>query len=248
MITQSNCASCGKAYIMESVEVAGRTVAGNRHCPTCTKRMSDEESAAALAAIESMWAEVCPVEYANTDLDRIAGSREIVAKMAAKLGSTLYGPSGGGKTRLAWVRLRSIWESGKSVLGVRATKFSYAAGRMHDDEKQAALIARCHKVGALLLDDLGKGSTSPSAQREFYDLIEDRMSRRLVTILTTNATRDQFDAYWSDEYKEPITRRLKEYCTVMKIDKIKKSPCKAQELAQAEDHGSKQNNERNTIV
>jgi DNA replication protein DnaC len=55
----------------------------------------------------------------------------------------------------------------------------------------------------LILDDLGKQSTTPWAEEKLYQIINHRYNYRLPTVVTTNCTTDELDSPISSRFVDP---------------------------------------------
>ena len=122
----------------------------------------------------------------------------------------LYGETGKGKTRNAWIaaKLRYI-KTGATVLSVGAETF---ARRIILEPN---LMNSHTKVPILVLDDLGKERNTPTAESALFELIRERMDYKKTTIITTNfLLNDLINRFNSQSTGKAIARRLKEvsYC------------------------------------
>ena len=166
-------------------------------------------------ARNSTWENLCPPEfqkkldpkaqgYHQSRLDRI---------MAWKYGETgllVRGPTHRCKTRLCYQLLYREHLAGRKV-----------AAHMHSDLRRsisalastgssdlAKFIIRLVKVDILLIDDLGKGKPTPTADESLFALIDGRNRECLPTIFTMNGTLDTLAANITLEYRDPIISRI----------------------------------------
>jgi hypothetical protein len=54
-------------------------------------------------------------------------------------------------------------------------------------------------------------------ETELYDVLEHRTTNLKPTIITTNATSIQLGAMLSEDRRQPILRRIKDFSTIIKI-------------------------------
>jgi DNA replication protein DnaC len=67
----------------------------------------------------------------------------------------------------------------------------------------------------LILDDLGKQSTTPWAEEKLYQIINHRYNHRLLTVVTTNCTTDELDSPISSRFVDP---KISNFFTIMAPD------------------------------
>ncbi|MCX6873945.1 MAG: hypothetical protein NTW21_09070 [Verrucomicrobia bacterium] len=87
-----------------------------------------------------------------------------------------------------------------------------AAVAYGDPSRTAAWLADYKRPGWLFIDELFKGSFTPSAASAIFEIIEYRTTRLLPTVAATNATRKRIAASARDpaaqEAVAPILRRI----------------------------------------
>jgi DNA replication protein DnaC len=71
----------------------------------------------------------------------------------------------------------------------------------------------------LLIDDLGKQKMTERAETELYDVLEHRTNNLKPTLVTTNATGQQLARMLSEDRRQPIIRRIKDFSTIVKYEK-----------------------------
>jgi DNA replication protein DnaC len=116
------------------------------------------------------------------------------------------GVNGCGKTHLAAAIANYRLKAGKPVKFVvvpdlldhlRST-FSPESPVTYDQ-----LFEEVKNVPLLILDDLGKQSTTPWAQEKLYQIINYRYNSRLPTVVTTNCKTDDLDSPISSRFVDP---------------------------------------------
>jgi DNA replication protein DnaC len=137
-----------------------------------------------------------------------------------------YGPTGSGKTRSTFLKLRQFMvEGGEDV--------AYIRGKSFGDE----VVERTRPGGiggfknwfdhllntdVLALDECDKISFSPRVMAEFFELIEHRTSNQSVTIFVAQCSVDRLAAKMGTKNKEEaagIVRRLRENCLPIHFNK-----------------------------
>lgn len=120
----------------------------------------------------------------------------------------LYGDYGLGKTHLAIAALRAIalnneWTARVAVWPqlCQATKESWRATH---GLTESQLWGRVRSARILLLDDLDKTNTSEWAMGKLFDLINQRSTRQLPTIITANHSPKQLQSDWRNSRHEHI--------------------------------------------
>lgn len=104
----------------------------------------------------------------------------------------VYGPSGGGKTGLAWSVARELIETetamAKFVSWREALETMKDAFR-HREQTKASLLLR--RIPVLVLDDLGAERPTDFARAELLGLVEHRMMNRRPIWVTSNFSPDE---------------------------------------------------------
>jgi DNA replication protein DnaC len=118
----------------------------------------------------------------------------------------LQGANGCGKTHLAAAIANYRLKEGQPVKFVvvpdlldhlRST-FSPESTVTYDQ-----LFEEVKNAPLLILDDLGKQSTTPWAEEKLYQIINHRYNHRLLTVVTTNCATDELDSPISSRFVDP---------------------------------------------
>jgi len=125
----------------------------------------------------------------------------------------LYGESGTGKTRLAWISLQLMYvKTGAMPSSIGAETF---ARRVISESN---LMAQMVKAPILLLDDLGKERATPTAESSLFELIRERMDYLRPTIITTNYDLPDLIARFNHQQTgKAIARRIKEISFCLRV-------------------------------
>ena len=118
----------------------------------------------------------------------------------------LQGVNGCGKTHLAAAIANHLLKEGKPVkfevvpdlLDHLRFTFSPQSPVTYDQ-----LFEEVKNAPLLILDDLGKQSTSPWAEEKLYQIINHRYNYQLPTVVTTNCTTDDLDPPISSRFADP---------------------------------------------
>lgn len=181
--------------------------------PSCQKR-------------NEAWSLRVPLIYVGTRADRLPRpdltkhALDLVRDGESRYGLILFGPSGTGKTRTAYLAARLAMDLYGDKLAVvtgkqlrdRATKL----GRTGDFSEWARDLVESHDV--LVLEDIGHGSASDSYLSGVLELIEEATANRAFLVVTSQFAGRQLIGHWgrsapdSQPTAEAIVRRLGEFC------------------------------------
>ena len=225
------CEGCGQLFLSQALWVFGRAGFWQRHCTVCMSR--EKEAAAAQrekeadAARESIWMEVCPVIYRDTNpsdsrLDRAAVQAAQEWPVRSARGLAFVGPTGRGKTRCLFLALRRAHSAGSSTAAISHNRFSKAvvgafAGDADDKARSKALLRRLAVVDVLLLDDLGKAPSTERVDAELEEIVETRTSVGLPILWSANGSGQWLMNRFGPDRGEPLVRRLSEFCEVQSV-------------------------------
>lgn len=128
-------------------------------------------------------------------------------------GAGLAGSSGSGKTRVCYWLLKLAAQAGKKPFAVTASKYRQAASSVHDsnpDVRAAAkeILRASRHAQALLLDDIGKGASTPVGDEALFELLNYRRDQQKITFWNANAGSKWILSKHGADYGPPILRRL----------------------------------------
>lgn len=155
-------------------------------------------------------ARIKPKAFQETDRDRLDQEALEAAILWAEnphkqpLNLVLAGSTGVGKTRTAWEAITERYtQRGGRPVCIGAESLARRAFREHD------LIDKLSWAKLVLLDDLGKEKTTPTAESTLFEVIRERFDNRLPTVFTTNFSPSTLVARFQQrETGEAIARRM----------------------------------------
>jgi DNA replication protein DnaC len=174
-------------------------------CPTCSDKARSER---VNSRIDRMLGQSrIPLRMAEwsfstlpRDVDNFAKERAIFFsnKQTAKQALYLHGAPGQGKTGLAISIIQEVMRRGEDAIFLRSLELmdrlreSIHKGTTDGDE----LLYLAQTVQWLALDDLAVEKPTAYVIQELKAIIEARMDKRLFTVITSNFSLPQLEAYW----------------------------------------------------
>jgi len=144
--------------------------------------------------------------------------KEALAWVYGPKGLVLYGGTGTGKSRVAFLLLKREHLIGRACAAYSHVEFVSEATRASRDFRSGEMwIGMVKSLDLLVLDDLGKmrlttatGDAS-AASGILFDLLDNRIKNKMPTIITTNNVGEKFESEWGDHGKA-LVRRFREFC------------------------------------
>jgi DNA replication protein DnaC len=173
---------------------------------------------------EERFSELCPPLYRAPEIVKAMRERvpaEILRRVFSwrpgglQSGLLLFGPSGGFKTTMLFQILRRVMvENGERPAFLSGETLARdAAAAYGNPAATAEWLGRFKKPGWLFMDDLFKGTMTPSASLAIFEIVEYRTARFLPTVATTNPTGERIEASARDPAAQetigPILRRIR---------------------------------------
>lgn len=155
-------------------------------------------------------AENIPPRYADASLDREDVWGWLLLALVRPKDSPsllLAGPTGTGKTHLAFATLRLASEAGHKTLPWVATSTAALYGDLRPSAKRdsEAIFTKVMNAPLLLLDDLGAAKTTEWTEEITYRLIDHRYNHCLPSIFTTNARKGELTEILGDRTGSRLT-------------------------------------------
>ena len=230
------CGRCQRSLPWEfipAVLIDGRTLAGtgcwrsqlvDGLCPGCCSALAAEHQKQKQAAafrkdlIELLGGEKPYREFSFDKFEVVPENRAAcdAAKRfnASCKGLYLWGPSGVGKTHLAWAIARTCFESGVSVAIQRAYQISRNV-RMKEPSDEQAAVSELVYAEVLVIDDFGTGAMSAFTRQIVQEILDGRdFHDQTGLIVTSQYSLDQLAARLEDD---AIPSRLAGLCSIVEI-------------------------------
>ena len=223
-IPRYTCPKCGRTFPWDE------RIAHRPHLPTvctCTEcgeierqEKAQREAEAARRHREAQWEKLCPPLYRQTAPERLPDQKALTEALSWSWGPSgllMAGPTGSGKTRIAWLVLRRVFDEGKRIHAFDAVSFSHEVGNRFYDGDGEGWIARVARADVLFLDDVGKCKLTERGEAELFGLVEKRTANLLPIVCTMNLTDAALQDRLSEDRGAPLVRRLKEFCKVLVV-------------------------------
>lgn len=216
---QKQCQECGKEFDAPTIELCGHHCCFEKFCPTCKPiREEQERDVAAIRQERARLDEferICPPLYRDTDPLKLPCNPEVTKLVLGWVygpkGLVLYGATGRGKTRLAYMLVRRLVLDGRSVSAFDPLSFAHRVGETFGEYQGERFIREQQRVDVLMLDDLGKAKLTERAEAELFGLVEHRIANLKPLIVTTNFVGDKLSDKLSEDRATPLVRRLREF-------------------------------------
>lgn len=196
---QKQCQECGKEFDAPTIELCGHHCCFEKFCPTCKPiREEQERDVAAIRQERARLDEferICPPLYRDTDPLKLPCNPEVTKLVLGWVygpkGLVLYGATGRGKTRLAYMLVRRLVLDGRSVSAFDPLSFAHRVGETFGEYQGERFIRDQQRVDVLMLDDLGKAKLTERAEAELFGLVEHRIANLKPLIVTSNFVGDK---------------------------------------------------------
>ena len=162
-----------------------------------------------------------PVAFRNTERSRLPHPEKLDAALQWKFGAMgllLYGPTGCGKSRVAWEVAKREILSGRSLKCLNAFELSrYPSLFMSDSNSATAFADELVRAQLLLLDDVFKAKPTERVEELLFAVIDERGQWERPCIVTLNDTGDTLTSRLSADRGPALIRRMREYCQTIKF-------------------------------
>lgn len=216
------CNICGATFTYRPLLFEGHEVFTRHACPDCSaaaaeaqRRATEARQAAETARQRALeWQRVCPPLYRDSDPARLPQEplRRVLAWPRGPRGLILFGDSGQGKTRSAFLLLRQLVESGARCEAIHGVAFGDEVTTRLSRFEGTTWLKRYDRAGVLLFDDLGKEPATERVQTELFGLVERRTAQFRPLIVTTQLAPDELAERYTGHVADALIRRLREFC------------------------------------
>jgi len=133
-------------------------------------------------------------------------------------GIYLFGQSGGGKTTICSLILRSLFEENKIVLRARMSDFPSLIQQMiegiSDGSGDSNIITQYQRSDIVILDDMGLEKKSDYSLRKAYSIINFRYQNNLPTVYSSEFSPPKL----SNIIGERLVSRIIETCQIIELN------------------------------
>jgi DNA replication protein DnaC len=211
------CCSCGISIPLDADSPRWRDL--DIHCDTCQKaadKKAEELFQEKHQMARDFLLSTIPSAFRNTIRARLPHPEKLDAALQWKFGPVgllLYGPTGCGKSRVAWeVAKREVLASRK-VKCVSSFELSrYPSLFMADSGAATAFADELAGVELLILDDVFKAKQTERVEELLFAVLDERGQWERPCIVTLNDTGETLTARLSSDRGPALIRRLREYC------------------------------------
>ena len=219
---KKNCKDCGAEFDGPDDPVLSRFIIACSRCNAVHeagfKREREEREH---REREQRWRELCPAAYHDTAMDKLPDPARVAEILAWNYGPTgllLYGRTRRGKTRCAWLLVRKVFDSHKSIRTLDSLAgFEYGALFATNAREAGDWVYERCRCGLLFMDDVFKVKLTDSFESAVFAIVDYRLAHRLPIVATLNDTGETLSARMSKDRGEALVARLKEMCEVIKF-------------------------------
>ena len=168
----------------------------------------------------SAWLDTTPIGFQKKiEPYLIATELRPALDLDGATGVGFAGASGSGKTRIAYVLLRRAAARGLMPFSVSASEYRQASANRHHSDPftrgaAVGILRNAHQCQALLLDDIGKGASTPTGDEALYDLLNDRRDSGRLTFWTANGSSGWLKKRFGPDHGPAIIKRMLDLVTI----------------------------------
>lgn len=186
-----------------------------RKCRVCGHRYYN----AVLPKKQDMFASLCPADYLDTQAHMLPSPMRLNKAMNWRFGARgllLHGPSGTGKSRIAWKVMEREVRTKKSALALDfSISYDYSEKFGKSASDASKWITKHATIDLLLLDDVFKSRLSDGLEQAIFTIISMRIESKRPIIVTCNDVGETLMSRMSPDRGPALIRRLREYCDII---------------------------------
>lgn len=164
---------------------------------------------------------IVPTVFRKTDRSKLPHPEKLDAALQWKfgpMGLLLYGPTGCGKSRVAWEIAKREILDGRNVRNLTALELSrYPSMLMGDGSEAASFADGIIHSELLILDDVFKAKPTERVEELLFSVIDERGQWERPCIVTLNDTGETLSARLSSDRGPALIRRLREHCLTIQF-------------------------------
>lgn len=179
-------------------------------CDPCAEREREQRhQKQRVAECLAKWVEVTPHEFqAKIDPQMLADYLLPALSLDGMHGAGFMGAPGDGKTRVAYALLKKAAAAGLKPYAITGPKLRQAATMRTNDPAERDKLKSAQFAQALLIDDVGKGSSTEAGDEALFDLLDQRTAHHRVTFWTANGNSKFLITRFQADRGPAIVRRL----------------------------------------
>lgn len=213
------CCICGAVIILTKDDLRRFENSANLKCGNCSEfkdRADAEAYEQAKADALERRLELIPAAFLKTDREKLPQPEKLDAALRWNFGDKgllLFGPSGSGKSRVAWEVIKREVERGRSFQFVTAFSLAqYPSLIMAGDGIAMEFADRLARCDLLFLDDVFKAKPTERVEELLFAVVDERGMWGRPCIITLNDTGETLSSRLSTDRGPALIRRLREYC------------------------------------
>lgn len=216
------CCICGKTIELEAN--SPKRMELDVKCHSCEQNYIEVNNTIAELAkrerISSIMSNI-PTAFHHTERDKLPDPLKMDMAMKWKFGQKgllLYGPTGCGKSRVAWEIVKREALSGRTVKSINSFEIAkYPAMIMNDSSRLEQYTEGVVNVDLLLLDDVFKAKPTERVEELLFSIIDERGQWERPCIVTLNDTGETLESRLSTDRGPAMIRRLRDYCQAIQF-------------------------------
>ncbi len=221
MITKT-CEGCSGSFQVEK----GMFEKHVRRCPACIEKgdaeILEKEKARKIKEFDDGWKKICPASFQETDPEKLPcqqGYKAVMQWQPGSRGLILNGPTGRGKSRVAWLLLRRLYYDRVKFIALNSLAgLNYAAKFSRSPEMVEEWVDELISVPILFMDDVFKIKLTESFESVLFSIVDQRTESKKPIIITSNDTGESLSARMTNDRGGPLVRRLREFCDSVTFD------------------------------